>query len=91
MEFKFCFQAQTVDPVSIIAKLLLLLSQLLSQIAQTHDPLGLLAPATGALKIMLQDLWLAEVSYDEPIPLHILEKWLKFQSELPHLKGIQIP
>ena len=70
MEFKFAhLQVRTVDLKSITIK-----QQLMFQIAQTYYLLELMTTATIHLKIMLQELWLAEISRDEPIPLHILEK-----------------
>ena len=49
-----------------------------------------MARAAIVLKINFQGLYLAKASWNKSISPHTLEKWLKFQSGNPHLKGIQI-
>lgn len=65
--------------------------QLLSVIARTFDPLGLISPSTIILKLLLQELWKSNITWDEPVPQEIHNSWLKFLSEVSHLKEIQIP
>ncbi|XP_078051714.1 uncharacterized protein LOC144477851, partial [Augochlora pura] len=41
---------------------------ILSHIAQLFDPLGLLGPVIVRAKIIMQDLWKANIGWDEPVP-----------------------
>ncbi|KAF2880098.1 hypothetical protein ILUMI_26074 [Ignelater luminosus] len=42
-------------------------------------------------KILLQQLWLEKVSWDESLSQGLHSKWLSFRSELVHLNDIKIP
>lgn len=64
---------------------------ILSTIAQTYDPLGLLAPTVITAKIILQKLWLAKLDWDEPVPKSILSDWQNFINKIPNLQYIHIP
>lgn len=63
---------------------------ILSQIAQVFDPLGLLSPYIINAKILLQQLWLEKVTWDEGLPLHIHSYWTKFRSKLSSLNDLCI-
>ncbi|CAG9562226.1 unnamed protein product [Danaus chrysippus] len=45
--------------------------QILSVIAQIFDPIGLVVPCIVEAKILMQQLWLAKCSWDEPVPANI--------------------
>ena len=40
----------------------------LSESSRIFDPLGLLSPVLITAKIMFQQLWLSEISWDDPLP-----------------------
>ncbi|GFU53640.1 integrase catalytic domain-containing protein [Trichonephila clavipes] len=40
---------------------------LLSTIAKIYDPLGFLSPTTIQLKILMQDIWKQNISWDDPV------------------------
>ncbi|XP_054719215.1 uncharacterized protein LOC129228558 [Uloborus diversus] len=65
--------------------------QLLSAIAHIFDPLGFLSPSTILLKILLQQLWKDKLSWDDPIPVNVLNVWNKFREECYILNDITIP
>ncbi|XP_054713437.1 uncharacterized protein LOC129222899 [Uloborus diversus] len=65
--------------------------QLLSVIAKTYDPLGLIAPATIKLKIMLQEIWKTKIGWDDSLPHYLLEEWQIFQSQSFVLQDISAP
>jgi hypothetical protein len=44
---------------------------ILSCIAQIYDPLGLLSPCIIQAKIMLQKIWLENLTWDESLPSNI--------------------
>ncbi len=58
---------------------------LASDVAKTYDILGWFAPATIKMKILLQTLWEEAIGWDDPVPPHVKEVWLKWRSELPNL------
>ncbi|GFY12001.1 DUF1758 domain-containing protein [Trichonephila clavipes] len=52
--------------------------QLLSTIAKIYDPLGFLSPTTIQLKILMQDIWKENISWDDPVTDCISESWTQF-------------
>ncbi|GFX42353.1 DUF1758 domain-containing protein [Trichonephila clavipes] len=52
--------------------------QLLSTIAKIYDPLGFLSPTTIQLKILMQDIWKENISWDDPVTDCIFESWTQF-------------
>ncbi|XP_055919024.1 uncharacterized protein LOC129951048 [Eupeodes corollae] len=64
---------------------------ILSTIARLFDPLGWIAPCIVKAKIIMQQLWLKGLSWDENIPVELLQEWLSFQEELDILEDIRIP
>lgn len=63
----------------------------LSLIAKIFDPIGLLSPVIFLAKHIMQKVWRARVSWDEPLPSELLAEWLNFVEELPTLSTITIP
>ncbi|CAK9799145.1 hypothetical protein ANTPLA_LOCUS1910 [Anthophora plagiata] len=64
---------------------------ILSQIAKLYDPLGLLGPIVISAKLIMQDLWKAQLEWDEAVPQHIYTAWINYISQLPALNNFQIP
>ena len=58
----FCFKVVQSDLSDKITK-----RTILSEIARLYDPVGWLAPVLVSAKIMLQNLWLQGVDWDEPV------------------------
>lgn len=79
--FKFCMT----DFHTTISK-----RTILSDIAKLYDPLGLLGPVILLAKSIMQDLWKANLTWDQDIPLHLQEIWNKFKSKLNDIKSIRI-
>lgn len=63
----------------------------LAGIARVFDPLGLLSPAIIKAKILMQQLWLEKLGWDQSVPLHIHTDWLTFRDQLSQLNNLQIP
>ncbi|XP_031575495.1 uncharacterized protein LOC116309086, partial [Actinia tenebrosa] len=63
----------------------------LSVVSSLFDPLGFLAPLTLSVKILLQDLWRAGVSWDQEIPEPYLSIWREWSRGIPHVVHVQIP
>ncbi|XP_034945196.1 uncharacterized protein [Chelonus insularis] len=64
---------------------------ILSETAQLYDPLGFLAPFIVRAKMLLQEIWLDKLSWDDQAPDHIITKWTSFRSELSHVSDLSIP
>lgn len=65
--------------------------KILSETAQLYDPLGFLAPFIVRAKMLLQELWLEQLPWDEPVPEHLKAKWLAIREELTQVEQIAIP
>lgn len=62
-----------------------------SEIARLYDPLGLVAPILVKAKIILQELWLAKIGWNEPLPPELQQRWTTFRQQLQQLDQISIP
>ena len=65
--------------------------KMLSELCQIFDPLGLLGPCIVKAKMILQQLWLEKLTWDDLVPDSVLSKWLKFYNELSELNNLKIP
>ena len=63
----------------------------LKQIATLFDPIGLLAPFTVRAKMLLQQMWLAGLDWDEVLTEPLTNAARTWFSELPELTQLQIP
>ncbi|XP_052741850.1 uncharacterized protein LOC128198806 [Bicyclus anynana] len=64
---------------------------ILSATAQLYDVLGLVGPVILYAKLIIKELWILKLSWDETLPSHIIEAWLQFIDELPLLSKLKIP
>ena len=64
---------------------------MLSEIGRLWDPLGLLGPLVTAAKIMMQELWLEKLQWDDIVPQEIRFKWENFRRSLLTIPDITIP
>ncbi|XP_047031145.1 uncharacterized protein LOC124638261 [Helicoverpa zea] len=65
--------------------------KVLSIISQVYDPLGLLAPNIIITKILIQQLWLRKIGWDEPVPSDLACSFIKLITSLQHLSEIHVP
>nr|XP_041633544.1 uncharacterized protein LOC121503298 [Drosophila kikkawai] len=63
----------------------------LSQIAKLFDPAGWLSPFVVQAKILMQDIWLASVEWDEFLPADLLHRWHDFLRSYSFLHQVRIP
>lgn len=63
---------------------------LLSEVSKLFDPLGWIAPSIISMKILLQQLWLAGLSWDDPLPTAIQLQWNNFRNQLHIIETINI-
>ena len=64
---------------------------ILSQISKVYDPLGLCLPVSIRGKIILRDIWLIGIPWDELLPQQIIDEWKSFMIDLNSLKSINFP
>lgn len=55
------------------------------------DPFGLLADYMLEVKLIVQDLWKACVTWDEPIPTDSYERWQKWCAVIDQVKELRVP
>lgn len=65
--------------------------EFLSVIMSIFDPFGLLANITIHAKLIMQELWKVGVSWDNPIPDEINDKWIVWQANLKNVNLFRIP
>ena len=63
----------------------------LSAIASLFDPLQFLTPFTVRAKVLMQEIWMAGVDWDDELPENLKIKWEKWVSELPQLSNVAVP
>ncbi|XP_011880190.1 PREDICTED: uncharacterized protein LOC105568822 [Vollenhovia emeryi] len=63
----------------------------LSEVAQIFDPLGFASPVVIKAKILLQELWLHKLQWDDPLPSQLSTRWLSIREELTSLARLSIP
>ena len=83
-----CF---TFDGVKVPSGLLVTKRVVLSFIARLFDPLGFAAPFVMTAKCIFQDLWKRGFQWDEPVPVEVQAKFLRWVDGLECLRQWQIP
>ena len=63
----------------------------LKSIATLFDPLGLLSPYTVRAKVLLQEMWVSGVDWDEPVGGDLSMKAVQWFNELLSLPSLHIP
>ena len=63
---------------------------ILSVSARLFDPLGLLSPLVIKAKVLLQELWLQKLDWDESIPMNLYTSWENFKTNLSKIDNIEV-
>ncbi|XP_054744461.1 uncharacterized protein LOC129248873 [Anastrepha obliqua] len=64
---------------------------ILSIASALFDPLGLLAPVIITAKIILQEIWLLKLNWDESVPQNLQTAWERFLKDIAHLSTLSVP
>lgn len=64
---------------------------ILSDSCKVFDPLGLLSLFTIKPKILIQQLWVQKIDWDEPVPNNILKSWQSFIKNMSNIRNLFIP
>ncbi|XP_031339598.1 uncharacterized protein LOC116168083 [Photinus pyralis] len=62
----------------------------LSEISQLFDPLGLLSATIVLAKIILRDIWLERLEWDNSLSYSLHSRWLLFRDQLSSLNSLEI-
>ena len=65
--------------------------QVASQAAKVFDPIGLITPFTARSKMLLQNLWMQGIGWDEDIPTECCRKGTQWLNEIKELESLSIP
>jgi len=65
--------------------------EILSTIAKLYDPLGWVSPVVVSAKILMQELWRSQISWDQSIPESLKVRWQLIYSKLSYLNDVSIP
>ncbi len=65
--------------------------KILSVASQVFDPLGFLCPTTLQPKLILQQIWIKSLGWDDPLPEEISAKFMEWVKEAALLREIWIP
>ncbi|XP_044574134.1 uncharacterized protein LOC123258335 [Drosophila ananassae] len=83
---EFFFVPSDITPKAVLSK-----REVLSQIARLFDPAGWLAPFVIRAKIFMQEIWLQQLGWDDPLPAELMGKWNEFLMSYPTINQIRIP
>ena len=63
----------------------------LKRIATLFDPLGMISPFIIRAKVLMQEIWVCGLDWDDPLPEEISVKMMSWFAELPMLSKIRVP
>ncbi|XP_062703696.1 uncharacterized protein LOC134286141 [Aedes albopictus] len=63
---------------------------ILSAIAQLYDPLGVISPVVVEAKVLMQNLWLQTLGWDDVVSPDLQLRWTQFCEQLPHLTNFRL-
>jgi hypothetical protein len=64
---------------------------IVSAVSSIYDPCGFLAPFAFKAKLLIQELWLRNLDWDDPLHEDLLTRWQEWQDDLQHLQQLSIP
>ena len=64
--------------------------EVLQDLSKVFDPLGFAAPVVIRAKILMQQLWMRKVAWDEPLDETICKEWISIASDLRAVTGVSV-
>ncbi|XP_072375490.1 uncharacterized protein [Diabrotica undecimpunctata] len=64
--------------------------EVLSIISSIFDPLGLINPITVSAKLLMQNIWICNLNWDDKLTGEISSEWLNFLAHIPDLAKLTI-
>ena len=61
--------------------------EVLQDLSKIFDPLGFATPVIIRAKILMQQLWLCKVGWDEPLQEEMQKDWVEIASDLKTISG----
>ncbi|XP_017463220.1 PREDICTED: uncharacterized protein LOC108356632, partial [Rhagoletis zephyria] len=65
--------------------------EVLSCVAKLFDHAGWLGPIVVEAKILMQDIWLTKIDWDDSLPRTLYQRWENFLRNYIHISEIKIP
>lgn len=65
--------------------------QVLASIAQIFDPMGFINPYIVLAKLLMQEIWISKISWDEKLNSELLKKWTKFITGISSFSTLKVP
>uniref|UniRef100_A0A6M2DPC6 Putative bel12 ag transposon polyprotein n=1 Tax=Xenopsylla cheopis TaxID=163159 RepID=A0A6M2DPC6_XENCH len=65
--------------------------KILSVIARIWDPLGFISPIIIKIKMIMKEIWLLKINWDDSLPPTIISAWLAVYDQLSELSNLTIP
>lgn len=62
----------------------------LSEIGKIFDPLGLINPITLRAKLIMQELWKANLSWDESLPQNLHSSWQEYRRDVSKISSLHV-
>ena len=63
---------------------------ILSEVSKLYDPIGWVSPVIIKSKILMQELWKSNVTWDEPVQHSFIQQWEDINSDLSNLPKLKI-
>lgn len=63
----------------------------LSRISQMFDPLGFVGPIIAVAKMLMQQIWVSKINWDDQLPTELQSKWHDFTNNISSLLTLSIP
>ena len=54
-----------------------------------YDPLGFLTPVTLLAKVYLRETWALKLSWDDPLPVNLSQKWIRYFTQLYEIEKFE--
>lgn len=64
---------------------------ILSEMSKLFDPLGWVSPLIIRAKMLMQEIWLFNVNWDDVLPASIIAKWRLIRKDLQQINVITLP